>query len=107
MFKQSFAVLLFLAVATAASAQTIVMTVDGLVCAFCAQGINKRLRAFDATEDVYVSLEKKIVALSLKAGQDISDEVLRQNLTESGYTVRTITRSAETLETVRARKATP
>lgn len=90
-----------------AATRTIEMTVDGLVCAFCAQGINKRLRQLEPTADVYVSLEQHLVALSLKEGQDIRDEILRQTLTEAGYTVRAITRSDASLEQLRARGGQP
>ena len=98
---------LLAAFSLSARAATIEMTVDGLVCAFCAQGIDKKLRALPATEDVYVSLEKKLVALTLKQNQDVEDAVLRETLTEAGYNVRAITRSNETLEALRARKAQP
>lgn len=90
-----------------AAGRTVEMTVDGLVCAFCAQGIDKNLRALPATEEVYVSLEKKIVALRLKDGQTVDDALLKQTLTEAGYTVRSITHSEETLDAVRARAAQP
>jgi copper chaperone CopZ len=96
---------LLAALSLPAAARTVEMTVDGLVCAFCAQGIDKKLRKLDATEDVYVSLEKKIVALSLKPGQDIDDAVLKETLTEAGYTVRSVTRTDEPLDAVRARAA--
>lgn len=84
-------------------AVTIEMDVNGLVCAFCAQGIEKRLRAFPATADVVVSLEKKLVALSLKQGQDVADDVLTDALTKAGYAVKSIRRENETLDDVRAR----
>ena len=85
------------------SAATIEMDVSGLVCAFCAQGIEKKLRAFPATADVVVSLEKKLVALSTKDGQDISDDELKNALTNAGYSVKSIRRENETLEEVRQR----
>lgn len=84
-------------------AATIEMDVNGLVCAFCAQGIEKKLRAFPATADVVVSLEKKLVALSTKDGQDIPDEDLKTALTKAGYTVKAIHREDESLDAVRAR----
>ena len=59
-------------------ATTIEMDVNGLVCAFCAQGISKTLRGFPATSDVVVSLEKKLVAVATKEGEDIPDENLRR-----------------------------
>ena len=50
-------------------AETIEMTVNGLVCGFCAQGIEKRLRKFPATADVLVSLEQRLVAVGLPRGR--------------------------------------
>ena len=44
-------------------ADTIEMKVNGLVCGFCARGIEKTLRRNPATADVYVSLEDKLVAV--------------------------------------------
>lgn len=59
------------------------MKVNGLVCAFCAQGVEKKLRELPATADVYVSLEKKRVAVALKDGQDIPDATLVEALTDA------------------------
>jgi len=94
---------LALGVATLGNAATIEMDVNGLVCAFCAQGIEKKLRAYPATSDVIVSLEKRLVAVSTKDGEDIPDDELRRALTDAGYTVTDIRRVDETLEAVRAR----
>jgi len=84
-------------------AATIEMDVNGLVCAFCAQGITKTLRGFPATVDVVVSLEKKLVAVSTKEGMDIADDDLRKALTNAGYEVKAIHRESESLDEVRAR----
>ena len=89
--------------ALAGNAATIEMEVNGLVCAFCAQGIEKKLRAFPATSDVVVSLEERLVAVSTRDGQDISDDELRNALTDAGYTVTGIRREAESIDAVRAR----
>jgi copper chaperone CopZ len=84
-------------------AATIEMHVNGLVCAFCAQGIEKKLRKFPATADVVVSLEQRLVAVALKDGQDIPDTELRQALTNAGYTVTTIQRSDTPIAAIRSR----
>ena len=99
---RSLIVLLALA-SGSAYATTIQMTVNGLVCAFCAQGIEKKLRKLPATEDVFVSLERKVVAVALKGGQDIPDATLRKALTDAGYSVAAIQRSDATLAEVRSR----
>ena len=92
-----------IATARPVAAATIEMDVNGLVCAFCAQGIEKKLRAFPATTDVVVSLEKKLVALSTKDGTDIADDVLKKALTDAGYTVKAVRRESESLDEVRRR----
>ena len=88
-------------VATGANAGTIEMKVYGLVCGFCAQGIEKTLRKNPATADVLVSLEDKLVVVSTREGQDISDADLTKALTDSGYDVKGITRTARSLDEIR------
>jgi mercuric ion binding protein len=97
------ALTLLLAIASGAQAATIEMHVNGLVCAFCAQGIEKKLRKFPATADVVVSLEERLVAVALHDGQDISDADLRKALTNAGYTVTAIERTETPIAEVRAR----
>lgn len=86
-----------------AHAATIEMTVNGLVCGFCAQGIEKTLRKNPATADVLVSLENRLVAVATKQGADIPDAQLRKALTDAGYDVKAIERTDRTMEEVRAR----
>jgi len=102
MYKHVFVTLMLLTPAVAPAA-TIEIDVNGLVCAFCAQGIEKKLRAFPATEDVVVSLEQKLVALATKPGQDVADDEIRRALTDAGYAVKAIHREDETLDAVRMR----
>ena len=86
-----------------ASAKTIEMDVNGLVCAFCAQGISKTFKANPATEDVYVSLEHRLVAVHLKDGQDISDDELRKAITNAGYKLVAVHRTENSLADIKAR----
>ena len=87
---------------TIAAADTIEMKVYGLVCGFCAQGIEKTLRKNPATEDVVVSLEDKLVAIATRPGQDISDAELTQALTDAGYDVKGIARTQRSITDIRA-----
>lgn len=88
-------------------ATTVEMTVDGLVCAFCAQGIEKKLRKLEATADVFVSLETKLVAVTLKEKQDITDAALTELLKEAGYSVVGVRRSETPIEALRKAAQTP
>jgi len=85
-----------------ASADTIEMKVYGLVCAFCAQGIDKTLRKNPATEDVVVSLEHQLVVIATHPGQDIPDADLTKALTDAGYDVKGISRTQRSIADIRA-----
>jgi copper chaperone CopZ len=100
---QVFLSVMLLAIALTSSAATIEMTVNGLVCAFCAQGIEKKLKKFPAASEVVVSLEHRLVAVALRDGQDISDDELRKALKDAGYTVKTIARTDTPIAAVRER----
>jgi copper chaperone CopZ len=101
MKKQFFAMMALTLAANGAMATTIEMKVFGLVCSFCAQGIEKTLRKNPATADVVVSLEEKLVAVATKEGTDIPDSELTQALTDAGYEVKGITRTERSLAEIR------
>ena len=90
------------ALSASAAADTIEMKVYGLVCGFCAQGIEKTLRKNPATEDVVVSLEDKLVAIATRPGQDIPDAELTRALTDAGYDVKGISRTQRSMTDIRA-----
>ena len=94
---------LLLALSPLAMAETIEMDVNGLVCGFCAQGIEKTLKTLPATEGVFVSLEHRLVAVKLRDGSDIDDAILRKALKDSGYTVVGIRRTEHSLDELRQR----
>ena len=90
-----------LGLALPARAATIEMTVNGLVCGFCAQGIEKTLRKDPATDDVVVNLERRLVAVATKPGQDIADDRLREALKDAGYDVTAIARTDRSMQAIR------
>ncbi len=95
--------MLSLLAAGAVQARSVEMEVNGLVCAFCAQGIQKAIRKLPGTQDVFVNLDHRVVAVQLKDGQDVPDEVLRAAVTDAGYSTVRIQRSDATLDAIRAR----
>lgn len=103
MSKSFLEALMLALVSISALAETIEMKVNGLVCAFCAQGIEKTLRKNPVITDVVVSLEDKLVAVEVTPGTDIPDQDFRKALTDSGYDVKAITRTQTSLTDIRAR----
>lgn len=97
-----------LLVATAtAEAGTIEMKVNGLVCAFCARGIEKTFHKNPAVADVLVSLEDRLVAVQMIEGTDISDQELRTTLTDAGYDIKSIERTETPVAVIRERLKSP
>lgn len=81
---------------------TIKANVNGMVCAFCAQGIEKKMRALSQTKDVYVNLKQRIVAVELKEGQTLSNETIKNLVKEAGYEVTTIEMVEQPVATIKA-----
>jgi copper chaperone CopZ len=72
---------------TAQAADTVVATVNGMVCAFCAQGIEKRLSKMPAAQSVFVDLKRKVVAVEAKPGQALDQKTITAEIKDSGYDV--------------------
>ena len=66
------------------------ITVAGMVCSFCAQGIEKRLKAVPGTEAVTIDLNKRLVEVTARPGATIDTASLRRAIREAGYDVRRI-----------------
>jgi len=69
------------------AATSIKVTVNGMVCAFCAQGIEKRLSKMGATKEVLVDLKKKTVAVEAKDGQVLDAKAISEEIVDAGYDV--------------------
>jgi mercuric ion binding protein len=78
--------------AGSALAETITTTVHGMVCAFCATGIEKTFRKQPEIASVKVDLPKKRVIITTKIGQTLTDAKIKEVVTYSGYTMGNIVR---------------
>ena len=73
--------------------ETITTHVNGMVCAFCATGIEKTFRKQPEVASVKVDLPKKQVLITTKPGQTLSDAKIKEVVTYSGYTMGKINRA--------------
>ncbi len=72
---------------TTAQAETILASVNGMVCAFCATGIEKSFQKQSVVESVNVDLDKKLVTLRTKPNQTLDDATVTKIITNAGYKV--------------------
>lgn len=75
-----------------AYAETVKAGVNGLVCSFCATGIEKTFKKQAAVDTVKVDLDAKLVTIHLKDGQTLDDKTITSLITDAGYTVTDIKR---------------
>jgi mercuric ion binding protein len=108
MKKSVIALALALATLPSLAVTSIKATVNGMVCSFCAQGIEKRISSMPAAKAVFVDLKKKTVAIEAKEGQTLDGNAITAEITDAGYDVvklETVQKSVEEIKSeVRARK---
>ena len=73
----------------------------GMVCAFCAQGIEKSFGSDENVKDVFVSLENYFVAIESKDGKSIDEKLIRTIITDAGYDVQKIEVVSESVSEIR------
>ena len=66
------------------------ISVNGMVCSFCAQGIEKRLKALPSTESVHIDLSKGMVEITARPGATLDPATLKKAVRDAGYEVRGI-----------------
>ena len=92
MQKTLLALAIAFSLTAAVSAETITTTVNGMVCAFCATGIEKTFRKQPEVATVKVDLPTKTVTIRTKPGKTLSDAKVKEIVTYSGYTMGKIVR---------------
>ena len=85
-------IMLMFGLTAVVSADTIRATVNGMVCGFCATGIEKTFKAQPEVKTVNVDLNKKLVTVTTKQDQTLDDTKLKKLITNSGYSVVSINR---------------
>ena len=75
-----------------ALAETIRTTVNGMVCTFCATGIEKIFHKQPEVATVHADLPEKTVTITTKPGRTLSDAKVKEIVTYSGYTMGKIIR---------------
>ncbi|MEY3540588.1 MAG: hypothetical protein RL184_660 [Pseudomonadota bacterium] len=78
------------------------VTVNGMVCSFCAQGIEKSILKMDETKAVFVDLKNKVVVIEAKDGKTLNEKLISQEIKDSGYDVVKIESISQTVAQFRS-----
>jgi len=95
MHRKLLPLIISLGVCSVAAADTIRATVNGMVCGFCATGIEKTFKAQPEVKTVDVDLENRLVTIHTKQGQTIDDAKIKKLLGNAGYSVVAVARQKQ------------
>ncbi len=68
------------------------LKVNGMVCPFCAYGLEKRLGEIASVDAVLIRISDGLVQIRTKEDQELTDEVLEDAVKKSGFTLTEIER---------------
>ena len=69
------------------------VSVNGLVCDFCARSIEKMFEKKEAVSRISVDLENMLITIFLKNNQKLNDETIIEIIKDSGYDVTEVKRA--------------
>ena len=69
------------------------VSVNGLVCDFCARSIEKMFEKKEAVSRISVDLENMLITIFLKDNQKLNDETIIEVINDSGYDVTEVKRA--------------
>ena len=73
----------------------------GMVCAFCAQGIEKSFSIDENIKDVFVNLENYFVVIESRDGKSIDEKYITTIITDAGYDVQKIEVVSDSVSEIR------
>ncbi len=68
------------------------ISVNGLVCDFCARSIEKLFSKKESVKSINVNLEEMLITINLNKGKSLNDDIITTVINDSGYDVREIRR---------------
>ena len=86
---------------TPQSGTVVQLTVDGLVCNFCATNISKTFSKLPEVSEVYVNLAAKAVLLQLKEGKKLSEDQAKQIVMDAGFNLRGISYPKDSFNSIK------
>jgi len=75
---------------TLAAGKLYELRVDGMACAFCAYGIEKKFTKMDGVESVDINLQKGLVQVKTRADKTFTETELKTLIHDSGFTLKSL-----------------
>jgi mercuric ion binding protein len=102
MKKLLLATLLFALSLPALATSSMKATINGMVCSFCAQGIEKRLSKMPEAKAVLVDLKRRFVVVEPKEGMSLDEKLIVSEIKDAGYDVVSVETLSKSVAEIRA-----
>ena len=79
------------------------VSVNGIVCAFCVQGVQRHFTAREEVKRIFISLEHSVVLLELYPDKEFPDQAITDTTKRAGYEVVRIERLEDPFDKERKR----
>ncbi len=66
------------------------LRVDGMACAFCAYGIEKKFKKMDGVKSVDINLQKGLVQVRTNSDKTFTEDELETLIHDSGFTLKSL-----------------
>ena len=67
--------------------QIVEVKIKGMVCSFCAQGLQKGIGKLEEVEKVEINLKKGYVKITVKKGETLPMDEVKEIIKDAGYLV--------------------
>ncbi len=78
---------------SAAIAETVTVSVNGMICSFCAFSIEKLFSKREEVKNVKVDLDNRRVEIGMRPGKTLDDATVGRLIADSGYDMTGIARA--------------
>ena len=92
MKKLTLTLSLILLTATSAFSERAEITINGLVCDFCARAMEKTFSKKEEVKNIDVNLDNGIITVFFNDDKTLSDETLKEAVLDAGYDLKEIKR---------------
>ena len=75
------------------AAEIITVRVNGMVCDFCARGLEKTFTKQESIDSIDVNLTEKVLTITLKEGAALDNEIIEKLVANAGYKIEEIIRN--------------
>ena len=67
--------------------QIVEVKIKGMVCSFCAQGLQKGIGKLEEVEKVEINLKKGYAKITVKKGETLSMDEVKEIIKDAGYLI--------------------